>query len=301
MKELNDYNSRLRRRLRTVRRLVGYQVTPQLYPRCVAPRTWWWSRESNFGDALTPFILPKYGVAPILKPEETAELFAVGSILSEIPEEYEGVIWGTGSFGDETDLPTDAKILAVRGRLTWRNLGEPEVLSFGDPGLLMRNLVKPSAKKWEVGLIPHVSHRGLPVIQKLAALDGVKFIDVARSPRRVARDISSCEHIVTTSLHGLILADSYRIPAAWAMQEPVILGAEFKFLDHESVVLPEEDRWIELSGNETLKDLIARTVLSDADAVQACIDGLESSISQLKRDLGGSVSPWALWGMQLKV
>lgn len=50
-------------------------------------------------------------------------------------------------------------------------------------------------------------------------------------------DILSCEFIISSSLHGLILADAYRIPSAWLIAEKNTGGSrpgggEFKYYDY---------------------------------------------------------------------
>ncbi|WP_370584428.1 polysaccharide pyruvyl transferase family protein [Ornithinimicrobium cryptoxanthini] len=44
---------------------------------------------------------------------------------------------------------------------------------------------------------------------------GVTFNDVTRRPEAVIAQISRCEEIMSTSLHGVVIAASYGIPAAW--------------------------------------------------------------------------------------
>ena len=66
-------------------------------------------------------------------------------------------------------------------------------------------------------------------------LDGY-CIDVRNGPDRVVREIASCAAVLSTSLHGLIVADAYDIPAAWATLAPDLMGGTFKFHDYESNV-----------------------------------------------------------------
>ena len=61
-----------------------------------------------------------------------------------------------------------------------------------------------------------------------------KFIDVQNEPETVLKEISECENIISTGLHGLIIADSYGIPNCWCEISDKILGNNFKFHDYFS-------------------------------------------------------------------
>ena len=296
------YNSRLRKRLRALLRILRYQLTPGLYPKCYAPRAWWWHQDPNFGDLLTPLVLPKYGIAPILKPVSTIDVIGVGSIVSALPADYAGVIWGTGSFGTEEALPKDARVLALRGRDSWEKYGKPDVQALGDPGLLVSQVVRaPARPKFRLGLVAHFTHRQLPIIRELLRNNpDIQEIDVSGPPRRVIKQIASCQAVVTTSLHGLITADSYGIPAAWALPEPVITGGEFKFLDHESVVRPPVPRRLILQPMMKTDELLAATHPADPMSVNEAITGLEQSTAALKQHCGEPVRPLQLWLKQLR-
>ena len=62
----------------------------------------------------------------------------------------------------------------------------------------------------------------------------VTVINVRRHPSAVIRDIASCGAILSSSLHGLVVADSYGIPAAWTSGSPPLTGGDFKFQDYAS-------------------------------------------------------------------
>jgi len=46
--------------------------------------------------------------------------------------------------------------------------------------------------------------------------------------------ISACDVIVSSSLHGLIVADAYVVPSRWVAPENSIKGDGFKFRDYEA-------------------------------------------------------------------
>jgi pyruvyltransferase len=97
----------------------------------------------------------------------------------------------------------------------------------------------------------------------------------------VVREISRCRHLLSTSLHGLVVADSYGIPAAWARLSPDLIGATYKFHDHESVVTPGWSRQIELAVGDSVESVIERTQPADGERVRASIAGLRDTVMQL--------------------
>lgn len=48
------------------------------------------------------------------------------------------------------------------------------------------------------------------------------------------KEISQCKYIISTSPHGLIIADSHEIPNCWCEVSDKILGNNFKFHDYFS-------------------------------------------------------------------
>src|SRR5690606_8331752 len=125
------------------------------------------------------------------------------------------IVWGSGSFGTESkrQLNRDADYRAVRGPLTrakLRNVGVqcPEV--YGDPALLVPFFYWPQVKKEaEVGLVLRWSERSW---NALPAGAGVRKIFLkADNIEQVLQQILGCKRIISSSLHGLIIADAYGI------------------------------------------------------------------------------------------
>ncbi len=58
------------------------------------------------------------------------------------------------------------------------------------------------------------------------------MIDVERPCGEVCAEISACARILSSSLHGLVVADSYGIPNARLVLSNQIIGGDFKFRDY---------------------------------------------------------------------
>lgn len=65
----------------------------------------------------------------------------------------------------------------------------------------------------------------------------------------------SCKKIVSSSLHGLIVSDSYKIPNRWVSFSDQIAGGTFKFLDYFSSVNREETVPISIQSISDLVEL----------------------------------------------
>lgn len=277
------YDSTVRRRGRALRRLANASRRPGNYPTATVVRAFWWDGHANFGDALTPWLLERYGMVPVLTAPDRAQVAGVGSIIEHLPQDYGGTIWGSGLLrGGPRELP-NARVLAVRGPLTRDRLGVTREVALGDPGILVsRHLPKPPTT-WALGVVPHGVHTGDRVIEDLVRRypAEVKVFDTADPPRVVLRGIARCAAVVSTSLHGLITADSFGIPAAWAEMDPPLWGTDFKFRDYEAVVTPGRSRRTTFSVGDALGDLVARTSRADGDRVAASVDALEGALLQV--------------------
>ena len=200
----------------------------------------WWPRSphpGNFGDILTPIILDKmYGVQAVftLPPFREPTLFGVGSIVQRA--ESNTVIWGSGLIDSGAPVKRDATYLAVRGPRTYeilksRRVDCPRV--FGDPALLLPVVYNQEVEEtYEYGIFPHYvdyemvskwyqDDESVLVINPLNA-DACAVIDQVRS----------CKAIVSSSLHGIICAHAYGIPAVWVKHSDKLSGDDIKFHDY---------------------------------------------------------------------
>lgn len=281
------YGNRPRRTLRKIARYGRTIVNPRAYPSAPVIPSFWFDQFSNFGDALTPWLLTAAGYHPRLSKAADAKLIGVGSLLEMVPESYSGAVWGTGLlYGRRVPLP-HAQFLAVRGALTRDVLDLPPQTVLGDPGLLVSLYSRRRGGiANSVGLVFHHAHADVPIWRSLAAdIPGSCLIDPVGSPQHVVRQIAKCETILTSSLHGLITADAFGIPAAW-LELPThpLRGGEFKFMDYESVVKPPTTRRCTAGDpSDVLQQFASAASTVDADRVVNTQQALLSALAQAPR------------------
>lgn len=284
------YHHPLRRRVRSGRRILAGALRPSMWRRGTAIPAFWWDGHPNFGDALTPWLLPKYGILPIHRSPSRAQVAGAGSILEFLPADYSGAIWGSGLIRDHEYRLPRAHVLAVRGELTRERIGAADDVTLGDPGLLVARWIRRPRRRWDVGLVPHGHHRAHREFLALARSEGltVHVIDVHQSAPGAVRDIAACGAIVTTSLHGLVTADAFGIPATWTLLDPPLEGGDFKFRDYESAVTPGRSRFSAFTSGDSLADLVARAGTASPETVARLGDGLELALRGLEMQLHGT-------------
>jgi len=154
-------------------------------------------------------------------------------------------------------------VLAVRGPLTRDYLLKngvecPKV--YGDPALLLPNYYQPSSydKKFKIGLIPHYRDKNNVIIDKYRQEKEVFVLDVQRygSFERFIDIVCSCELIISSSLHGLIISDAYGIPNVWVeFSEGKV--ENFKFEDYFlSVERSLENLPIKITPSSSINELM---------------------------------------------
>ncbi len=199
----------------------------------------------NWGDDINYHFLRKlfrrnivsYDYSTISHRTDKNNYLMIGSTLTLLCNR-KSIVWGAGVIDSAAELPQKPKkVLAVRGPLTRDYLLErgiqcPEV--YGDPALLVPYIYSPKVeKKYKLGIIPHYSDYDTPVLDKFKNNEDVLFIKMEGYDKwtDVIDGILSCEKIVSSSLHGLIIAEAYGVPNLWAEIKGELLGGHFKFHD----------------------------------------------------------------------
>ena len=216
----------------------------------------------NIGDSINPYIIEEvFGV-----PFENAgcydcDMTGIGSGLSRfffaprslggIKELIRGrlnpkplVIWSAGFIttptGKEKSLRWCVDVVSVRGEFSrkWLEtlLGRSITCTTGDAGLLANEVLHEEVKKeYAVGIIPHDRDRNDPLVAELRnALPDCTVIDVTGEVIPTLRQIASCRTIISSSLHGLIISDSFGIPNMHIKISDRLVGDGFKFQDYYS-------------------------------------------------------------------
>ncbi|MHA7943017.1 polysaccharide pyruvyl transferase family protein [Formosa sp. 3Alg 14/1] len=184
-------------------------------------------------------------------------LFGIGSILDYANGQT--IVWGSGfrEFDSKFLTGEPVKILAVRGELTKKRLSEigynsKSDIAIGDPALLMPLIYSSPAKKTsqnKIGIVPHYSEYDYFVETYGDSYEIINMIN--ENVEEVIDLINSCEYILSTSLHGIIIAHAYNVPALWIKNSNIGTG-KFKFHDYfSSVGIPFYDGFTNF--NEVLK------------------------------------------------
>lgn len=197
----------------------------------------------NFGDLAAPHLL---GRLTGLKPrhyDDQPKLLTVGSLL-QLAREGD-VIWGSGINGGRPDFvhaPRTLHVYATRGPISCdilRRRGHDvgRVTQFFDPVSLvghlfadeiarMRRLAAEAPRNFIV--IPHF--RDAEVMHRLYP----QYSDRIRSPDtpffEMVAQILSSDLVISSSLHGIVVADALGVPSVW--HRPLMGEDELKFIDY---------------------------------------------------------------------
>ena len=195
---------------------------------------------------MTPLLLEKLAdLRADWVPIELAEFVVVGSVLDLIPSNnWSGTVLGAGLLHEEGHPNLlRANVLAIRGKLTARRVkARNHNFALGDPGLLCSEIIPEPEKKYDLTVVPHWSDYDLA--NRFAHLNP-HVIDPETDTAAVVSDIAASRKIVASSLHGIVVADSYRIPRRaeqFAGINSSYEGGEFKYHDYASV-LNEKMKW----------------------------------------------------------
>lgn len=210
----------------------------------------------------------------------------VGSIVAQLSNN-KGIIWGSGAISSEMKLhETPLKVCAVRGPLTRKFLIDqgvecPEV--YGDPALLFPRYYHPSiVKKFRLGIIPHYCDKDNLLLKGYKSMKDVTILDIQNygSWSAFIDRVNECEFILSSSLHGVILADAYGIANCWVEFSEEI-DKSFKFQDYYLSVGKNIDKPFQIERFYSLDELLMlrknwSPILFEADRLLAVCPFIQS-------------------------
>ena len=201
--------------------------------------TFYWvgnSTTGNFGDVLTPKLLDYFGVDYDWTRGSNYNAMCIGSIARHAKKGT--IVLGSGFMSMKNPIDIDADWRFVRGPRSKAKLlqaGGTTSDVVGDPALLLPMFCDESKKKYDVGIIPHISQ------YKWAKEKYPNYHVINLKTKNAlskAKEITECRTIISSSLHGIIAAHAYNIPSAYVEFENGIKGDGTKFQDHyESIGL----------------------------------------------------------------
>ena len=172
----------------------------------------------NFGDDMNEWfwdeLFPDY---PDIAPDTT--LFGIGSILwrKNFIGNDKVVVMGSGSgYGViPNELPRGTQIGFVRGPRTARLLNLEADMAITDPAIMVSTFKRFQDLKTtnDVVFIPHVGTAKLPLNwERIASRSGIKYLSPANDSHDVIRGLAGANLVLAESLHGAIIADTFRVP-----------------------------------------------------------------------------------------
>ena len=246
----------------------------------------------NWGDDINYYFLKKlfkrhitfYNFTPINKLLFKKNYAIIGSVITFESINKNTIIWGSGVLNDKDTIKAiPKKVLAVRGPLTRNYLlrnGIDCPKTYGDPALLLPLFIKPNnkKKKYKMGIIAHNSDLNSPKLQHLLRNDNILLIPLIdyKNWEDILYKLFDCEYIISSSLHGLIISEAYKIPNTWIEINGKLIGKHFKF--HDFFLSINRDREMPVLVNESttfeelykLKDLWTPGEISTKELIKAC-------------------------------
>lgn len=178
------------------------------------------SDAGNFGDDLNQWLWD-YLLPGWREWDDEITLLGVGTLLTRNQFGYlkgkKLLVLGSGA--GHKPLPRNVflencDIRAVRGPHTAKRLGLPLNKAVTDPAVMLSQFAdfQGFSKKTKPVFLPHhktASERGWKTICEQA---GLEFLSPSKNAKDVVQSISSANLVITESLHGAIVADTFRVP-----------------------------------------------------------------------------------------
>ena len=186
----------------------------------------------NIGDEFNDWFWTEVFGPKIQDIQPESLLVGIGTVLSDkLPKakHYHVIGSGTGYGAPFNVLQENVTVHFVRGPLTAKKLGLPEHLALTDPAILISDM-RPQSKTSKIP-VALMTHTGIDSddYKKLVEDMGWVYISPSDDEASILSKIANTKVLITSAMHGAIMADSYR--TKWV---PIITSKEilpFKWED----------------------------------------------------------------------
>ncbi len=238
------------------------------------------ARGRNFGDSINPIVFERlFGLQTEHAYPTFCDVLGIGSImqmltLQELLKKKKYfyfyryslkpvITMGTGFMFDNIPQGLLSKTYRavypylLRGKLSHSvlekiNKKQYTDVSYGDLGLIFPYLLDESiSKKYSLGIFPHMRDFENIYVQKLYKNNkNAIIINSQDDPLVILRQISECETIVSSSLHGLVAADGLNIPnkRIKLSNHGYSNNIDFKFNDYYSIYSSDVPEYIDFTN-----------------------------------------------------
>jgi len=130
--------------------------------------------------------------------------------------------------------------------------------------------------KYKYGIIPHYIDKNHSIIKNISQNILYIDIDTGDMPLYLLNQILQCEIIISSSLHGLIIAVAYKKPCIWIKLSNNVIGDTYKFYDFFlSINFDPIEYKLDLSNKESLDITILEKYIINIDTAQVYNRGLD--------------------------
>ena len=237
-------------------------------------------RHENWGDDINYYFLREIVVRPLVLLNRASLAFRwkfrnyliIGSTIDMLCRSHTEV-WGAGIIDGSKPLrEKPKKVYAVRGPLTREKLLAegvecPEI--YGDPALLTPLYYRPDKqKRYKYGIISHVSNQASVANlhlngKRISEYADVRIINLGQYTHwhDIIDQVCECEAILSSSLHGLIIAEAYHVPNVWIEFGKPLIGGHFKFHDFFMSIHCDREKPVTIHGVEIPMDAINKEII----------------------------------------
>jgi succinoglycan biosynthesis protein ExoV len=192
-------------------------------------------RHPNFGDDLNGLLWPK--LAPgLFASADHADFLGIGTIIGMVGTDCDPLhvfSSGAGYLTVDQRMTARCRFWCVRGPLTADLLGLDADIALTDGAILTPAILPAPERRPDIVVVPHwetvLADKSLNKWETACALAGMTLVTPIQAPELAIPRIAGASLVLTESLHGAIIADTYGVP--WIAFATSANFSVFKWMD----------------------------------------------------------------------